>query len=88
MQIRACLADKSIVQTRPASELHPGFDVELAVYEDGGDSIILLMSENKGREIVEELTKQLDKVEAIAQHRKESNDKMFASIKRLGGNNE
>lgn len=87
MIVQASILNVATVNTRPAQELSVGFDVELCIYIDAanGDSLSLRMSESKGREVVEKLTMQLDKVEEIAQHRKESHQKMLDSLVALSG---
>lgn len=87
MIVQSSILNIATVDTRPAQELSVGFDVELIIYVDamGGDSLSIKMSESKGREIVKKLTKQLDKVDEIAQHRKESQKRMLGSMAALSG---
>lgn len=79
------ISNLATIETMPASELSEAA-VELIVYVEGGDNLTLVMNKKKGMEIVSLLAKQLDKVEEVAQHRKESQQKMLDSIQRLGGN--
>lgn len=75
--------DKAIVATQPTSELIYT-DVALTLYDlEEQFNLTISMTEAKGREIVEKLTKQLDKVDEISQHRKASQKKMIDSIRRL-----
>lgn len=86
MTIVTTLSDKAIIQTQPIPEFACA-DVDgvvLVVYDlEEMYNFTTTMSEAKGRELVEKLTKQLDKIPEIAKHRAESQKKMLDSMEAL-----
>lgn len=83
MTVITTIDDKAIVATQPTSEM-VATDVALTIYDlEEQYNLTISMTEAKGREIVEKLTNQLNKVDEISKHRKESQKRMLDSMQQL-----